>query len=331
MTDEHRTQKPDEETRKAAEPVQEQLEAALEQADTPEKAKSVVERLVEDTSEPTVEEVAEETARRRQGGTQEQVEQAAQEARSAAGDGEPSSPDQAAEVIEQVAAEAAGLEGDAYEAVAGSVQDATNPELRGEPEKLEAPRRWLRETLVRHPAVGFLDRVDTELFIFLNNHTPRSRTVDRFLGGLSFWFSGGWGWILGVGALLPFQTRWAVKGLKLITLPIWVTGLIVEYPVKKYFRRRRPFIDIVRAIVVGKKPGNWSFPSGHSATAFAGARMMARLLPRWRSLWYTVAGLVGLSRIYVGAHYPGDVVSGSVIGLILSEVTHWVVERLKRK
>jgi membrane-associated phospholipid phosphatase len=80
---------------------------------------------------------------------------------------------------------------------------------------------------------------------------------------------------------------------------------VVEGPVKKYFRRRRPFSDIVRVVVVGKRPNNWSFPSGHSAAAFAGVRMLERRLQRWRGLWYTLAGLVGFSRIYLGAHYPG--------------------------
>jgi undecaprenyl-diphosphatase len=97
------------------------------------------------------------------------------------------------------------------------------------------------------------------------------------------------------------------------------TTLAIEGPIKAYFRRRRPFIDIVRAVVVGKKPGNWSFPSGHSASSFAAARMLTCVWPKKWPLFYGVAVLVGFSRVYAGAHYPSDVLSGAVAGSVLSE------------
>jgi undecaprenyl-diphosphatase len=233
-------------------------------------------------------------------------------------------------VIEATAAEATALEGEAYEAVAESVQEVTGPSDQGASPEREASRRWLRDALLRQPGVGFLKAYDTELFILINNHTPRTAASDTFFKQLSLWFTGGWAWVLGVALAWPFRRAWVVSTLKQIALPIWVATLIVEGPIKMLFRRHRPYIDIVRAIVVGKKPGNWSFPSGHSASAFAGARMLDRRVPRWRLLWYTLAGLVGFSRIYVGAHYPGDVISGSIFGLILAELTRWVMRRFSR-
>jgi len=95
--------------------------------------------------------------------------------------------------------------------------------------------------------------------------------------------------------------------------------MAVEFPIKYYFRRRRPFIDLVQAIAVGKKPGTYSFPSGHSAASFAGAWLLCRHYPRLAPLWYSVAALVGFSRVYLGAHYPGDVLSGAVLGTLLAE------------
>lgn len=135
------------------------------------------------------------------------------------------------------------------------------------------------------------------------------------------WFTGGWAWQAGVILSWPFTRKWAEKVIKKISFPIWITGIIVEGPIKLLFRRRRPFIHLVRTVVVGKKPGNWSFPSGHAATAFAGAWMLGKFLPRWRWLWYPIAGLVGFSRVYVGVHYPGDVLSGSIMGIVLAEST----------
>ena len=108
---------------------------------------------------------------------------------------------------------------------------------------------------------------------------------------------------------------------------LWITTAIIEVPVKRFFRRRRPFIDVVRAIVVGRRPGSFSFPSGHSAAAFAGATLLRRYYPRWTSLFYLLAVLVGFSRVYLGAHYPGDVAIGAVSGTVLAEVTRATVSR----
>src|SRR4030095_15579774 len=104
-----------------------------------------------------------------------------------------------------------------------------------------------------------------------------------------------------------------------MAVPAPVATWLVEYPIKAYFRRRRPFIDVVRALVVGKRPGSWSFPSGHTASSFACAWVLSTYWPRRAPLFFTLASIVGLSRIYVGAHYPGDVLSGAIAGTAIAE------------
>src|SRR5262245_31034078 len=67
---------------------------------------------------------------------------------------------------------------------------------------------------------------------------------------------------------------------------------------------------------VGRPPrGNTSWPSGHTQAAFAAAVVVGEILRRARWWLLALAALVGLSRIYVGAHFPLDVVSGAAIGL----------------
>ncbi len=306
------------------------MEESLEKIDTPQKAEAVVEELVEDErADEPAEAVAEtltpdvETA-----APPTQAERVADAVETAA-DTEPDEIQEAAEVLKKTAAGAAELEGEAYEAVAEQVQEVTAPERADQPDELETQRRHLREALKAHRGISLLDTYDTELFILINNKFPRTAALDTFFYHLSRWYRGGLGWLIGVALVWPFRPTWASRTLKEIAPPIWIAGSIVEGPVKMYFRRERPFIDVVRAVVVGKKPGNWSFPSGHSAVAFAGAHMLSRLLPRLRVAWYGIAGLVAFSRIYLGAHYPGDVVTGSLSGMGLAELARRTIDKFK--
>jgi undecaprenyl-diphosphatase len=344
-------QQPDEETRENAKPIKQRLKESLEEIDTPEKAEAVVEQIVRDTQDKRAVEAAQE-APQAEGEPPATQAAVAAEAVEEAAKAQPTDAQRTAAVLETTAAEAAALKGPAYQAVAEAVQDVTNPVGEKPPEDAEPAlkdaepvlkdaepvlkdaepvkqaQRLLHEAMVRHPRAGLLQAYDTDLFILINNNLPRTTLTDTLFHQLSLWFTGGWAWLMSVAVLWPFRPEWSGRTIQQIILPILIPTLLVEGPIKTYFRRRRPYIDIVRAIVVGKKPGNWSFPSGHSASAFAGARMFSRVLPAWRPLWYTLAGLVAFSRIYLGAHYPGDVVSGSAFGFIFAELTRWLVDRL---
>ncbi len=61
-------------------------------------------------------------------------------------------------------------------------------------------------------------------------------------------------------------------------------------------------------------PPDGSFPSGHTATSFAGAAVLACFAPRLAPFLYLLAAAIGFSRIYVGVHWPLDVLGGAVLG-----------------
>jgi undecaprenyl-diphosphatase len=79
--------------------------------------------------------------------------------------------------------------------------------------------------------------------------------------------------------------------------------------------------DRPHAIPLIPEPHSHSFPSGHAASSFACAFVLSALAPRFRRPLYALAVLMALSRLYVGVHYPLDVVAGSVWGLLLGAAT----------
>lgn len=81
--------------------------------------------------------------------------------------------------------------------------------------------------------------------------------------------------------------------------------------VKLVVRRKRPVLEGLRPLA--PTPTRLSFPSAHSATAFAGALAYSRLgLPK--RLLYALAGATAISRLYLGLHYPSDVIGGAALG-----------------
>jgi undecaprenyl-diphosphatase len=83
---------------------------------------------------------------------------------------------------------------------------------------------------------------------------------------------------------------------------------------KHLFDRARPFIRDTEVAPLIKTPSSSSFPSGHSATAAAGAITLSAAYPALAPAFVLAALLVALSRIYLGVHYPFDVLAGFLIG-----------------
>lgn len=94
--------------------------------------------------------------------------------------------------------------------------------------------------------------------------------------------------------------------------------MLVLFPVKEAFDAPRPasLLGADTVLVIGGRLGKYSFPSGHTTTAFLAAHLTWSVLGRGRTRWLVLAlaGLCGLSRIAAGAHWPADVVAGAGLG-----------------
>jgi undecaprenyl-diphosphatase len=93
------------------------------------------------------------------------------------------------------------------------------------------------------------------------------------------------------------------------TIPVVYLADGIAGLLKLVFDRPRPHLDpLVRV------PASGAFPSGHAATAFAGAVMLSAFAPRYRVVFYLLALGIAFSRIYVGVHFVTDVLAGALIG-----------------
>jgi undecaprenyl-diphosphatase len=240
----------------------------------------------------------------------------------------PAQPAGAADALVETAAQAVAPTPDAPAVVQGAQEAVgTDHEARPTPAGEHHGRSLLRQAVLRR--MGPFQALDARLYLEVNGQA-RPRLLDEALKMVSVVTTGGWIWIL--GTLLAYLLRVPRSGpaLRAIIPSVTVSTWIAEYPVKAYFRRRRPFIDVVRALVVGKEPGSWSFPSGHTCAAFAAAWTLSRYWPRARPLFFGVAAALGYSRVFVGAHYPGDVATGAALGMTLSELIRRATNRLVR-
>ncbi len=117
----------------------------------------------------------------------------------------------------------------------------------------------------------------------------------------------------------PAGRRAAVRGMASVA----VTAAIVNIVLKPLSRRRRPdrgAAGVHRARRV-RMPRSRSFPSGHTAAAFAFATGAGEVLPATAPPLLALAALVGYSRIHTGVHYPVDVIAGALCGVGVAEAT----------
>ncbi|MFL5817259.1 MAG: phosphatase PAP2 family protein [Conexibacter sp.] len=119
--------------------------------------------------------------------------------------------------------------------------------------------------------------------------------------------------------------RAAVHGLASVGLASGVVNLVV----KPLGRRRRPDRSAERVPVARhvRMPSSTSFPSGHSAAAFAFATGVGRVLPVAAIPLRCLAGIVAYSRVHTGVHYPGDVLAGALVGTGLAQLASQALDR----
>lgn len=179
----------------------------------------------------------------------------------------------------------------------------------------------------------FLQHIDEVLFFFINNDL-----ANPFLD-----------WLM---PLITRQKNWYPLFFLLIMMLLWKGGkkgrlvVLLLIPVillsdqisstliKPLFDRVRPCkaFETIGTVnmLIGMKTSP-SFPSSHAANSFAAATLFALFYSRRRWIYYTLAAVIAFSRVYVGVHYPFDVLAGALIGFFSALLVYYFYDYLKKR
>lgn len=135
--------------------------------------------------------------------------------------------------------------------------------------------------------------------------------------------------VLGLLLLIPRKTR-RVGFMTLLSLG--VTALICNVWLKEAVGRVRPYEVISGLELLVGRASDLSFPSGHAASSFTASVILFKGLPKWIGIWPLIlAVLIAFSRLYVGIHYPSDVLVGALIGIVVAQVIFAIFGKRKSR
>lgn len=135
-------------------------------------------------------------------------------------------------------------------------------------------------------------------------------------------------WLVIVTLLLIFEEKRDKKHhfVGYFLLSFIATAVIVSYPLKMAFHRERPIATT--SFSLQSCPKDFSFPSGHAATAFAAATFLAVHDKKRRWFYYLIAVLISFSRIYLQCHFFFDVIVGGLVGTGITSAVIYLESRL---
>lgn len=164
--------------------------------------------------------------------------------------------------------------------------------------------------------INFLYNIDVSIFYFINVTlaNPATDFLMPFITERNHW-------------MIFFVIMWfamVIKGGKrgriaavLILICIAVSDQTSSVLIKNIFDRVRPCNVLQGVHLLVPCSSSFSFPSSHAVNHFAGSYLLSHFYPEYKVALYIGSSLIAISRVFVGVHYPSDVVGGIIIGLLI--------------
>lgn len=162
-----------------------------------------------------------------------------------------------------------------------------------------------------------------KFFINLINDRMKNRYLDLFmyritdLGGAIFTT------VFSLVLVLLGNREVRLMGLEALSV-LGLSQIIVQ-GLKRTLSRERPYKILEKLNTFGISLKDYSFPSGHTTASFSIASTLALNIPKISILVFFLAMIIGLSRIYLGVHYPTDVLAGIILGIGSSILVHYLL------
>ncbi|MGZ4030761.1 MAG: phosphatase PAP2 family protein [Tumebacillaceae bacterium] len=159
---------------------------------------------------------------------------------------------------------------------------------------------------------GWVRHRDIATFFWVN-HSWRNTFYDRFMPLVTHLGGAVWCIVLSLALMINSNPLWHQTGKQL------AAGLLLSHVVvalcKKLMPRKRPYQTLENVSTGRVLMRDASFPSGHSTAAFCKATVLTFAFPDMFPILFGLATFVALSRVYLGQHYPSDIVIGACVGI----------------
>lgn len=172
-----------------------------------------------------------------------------------------------------------------------------------------------------------LSGLDRNIF-FLVNNLPHNAILNSFFSLLSG--IGSWGivWLVILVVLFTVEEIEDKRCFLSLILAVVLSLILCDFLIKNIVQRPRPAYILHQIVEVGDTRRDFSFPSGHTTLSFAGAYVLALHHKKLKKYYFILAFLIAFSRIYLGKHFPSDILGGIALGLAVGYISDRMTRNL---